>query len=33
VPAEASTVAVADSELNADERAAIGGLDAIQLDV
>ncbi|MBT2473010.1 BREX system ATP-binding protein BrxD [Microbacterium sp. ISL-103] len=32
VPAEASAVAVADGELNADERAA-GGLDAIQIDV
>lgn len=33
VPAEASTVAVAETELNADERAVIGGLDAIQIDV
>lgn len=31
-PTEASAVAVADGELNADERAA-GGLDAIQIDV
>jgi len=32
-PAEANTTVVAESELNADERAAIGGVDAIQLDV
>lgn len=33
VPAEASAVVVADGELNADERAAVGGIDSIQLDV
>ncbi|GAA3213046.1 BREX system ATP-binding protein BrxD [Microbacterium terregens] len=32
-PAEASAVIVADGELNTDERAAAGGLDAIQIDV
>lgn len=33
VPTEASDITVAEVELNADERAALGGLDAIQLDV
>lgn len=33
VPPAASGVVVADAELNADERAAVGGLDSIQLDV
>ncbi len=33
MPAEVTTTVVAESELNADERAAIGGVDAIQLDV
>lgn len=33
VPVEASAVVVAETELNADERAAIGDLDAIALDV
>ncbi|MGK0716481.1 BREX system ATP-binding protein BrxD [Leucobacter sp. W1153] len=33
VPVEASAVVVAETELNADERAAIGNLDAIALDV
>lgn len=33
VPPAASGVVVADGELNADERAAVGGIDSIQLDV
>ena len=33
MPAETSAIVVAEAELNADERAAIGGLDAIQIDV
>lgn len=33
VPPAASGVVVADGELNADERAAVGGLDSIHLDV
>lgn len=33
VPPAASGVIVADGELNADERAAVGGIDSIQLDV
>jgi len=33
VPAEASTIVVAETELNADERSAVGGLDAIEIDV
>lgn len=33
IPTEASGVTVSEVELNADERAALGGLDAIQLDV
>lgn len=33
MPPEASAVVVAEGELNADERAAVGGLDSIQLDV
>lgn len=33
VPPEVTAVVVSDGELNADERAAVGGLDSIQLDV
>lgn len=33
VPAEASAAVVGDGELNADERAAVGGIDSIRLDV
>ncbi|MDF2916035.1 MAG: ATP-binding protein [Microbacterium sp.] len=33
LPTNASAVVVADGELNADERAAVGGVDAIQIDV
>lgn len=33
VPAEVSAVVVGDGELNADERAAVGGIDSIRLDV
>ena len=33
IPEDASRVAVADAELNVDERAAVGGVDGIKLDV
>lgn len=33
VPAEASAVVVGEGELNADERAAVGGIDSVRLDV